>query len=306
MEGNTPSAPDFPVWRSLLYVPANVTKYVEKAHTRGADAIQLDLEDSVPVAEKDNARKMVQEAAATVSQAGADVVVRINQPLRMAVRDLEEVISPRIRAVVLPKTDSASHIRLLAEVVDELESERGMTPGHTLFVALVEDADAFFRMHEIAKAHPRMAGIGLGGEDFATSMGADPDPDIMLYPKQHTIIAARAAGIMPLGIIGTVADYSDKEAMRKIIVNSRRFGFDGASCIHPSIVPILNEGFRATEAEVASAKRVVQGFEAALAEGRASIEVDGKMIDYPVVERAEKLLARERAILEREARMGKG
>ncbi|MGH6621434.1 MAG: HpcH/HpaI aldolase/citrate lyase family protein [Alphaproteobacteria bacterium] len=292
---------DRPVWRSLLYVPANVRKYVDKAHTRGADAIQLDLEDSVPVAEKDNARKMVQEAAEIVSQAGADVVVRINQPLRMAIRDLEEVVSPRIRAVVLPKTDSASHIRLLAEVVDGLEAERKMTPGHTLFIALVETADSFFRLNEIAKAHPRMMGIGLGGEDFATSMGAAPDPDIMLYPKQQTIIAARAAGIAPLGIIGTVADYSDKDAMRKMIRNSRRFGFDGASCIHPSIVPILNEGFRATGEEVAAAQRVIQGFQSALAEGRASIEVDGKMIDYPIVERAEKLLARETAIRRREA-----
>lgn len=292
---------DRPVWRSLLYVPANVRKYVDKAHTRGADAIQLDLEDSVPVAEKDNARKMVQEAAEIVSQAGADVVVRINQPLRMAIRDLEEVVSSRIRAVVLPKTDSASHIRLLAEVVDGLEAERKMTPGHTLFIALVETADSFFRLNEIAKAHPRMMGIGLGGEDFATSMGAAPDPDIMLYPKQQTIIAARAAGIAPLGIIGTVADYSDKDAMRKMIQNSRRFGFDGASCIHPSIVPILNEGFRATGEEVAAAQRVIQGFQSALAEGRASIEVDGKMIDYPIVERAEKLLARETAIRRREA-----
>ena len=292
---------DRPVWRSLLYVPANVRKYVDKAHTRGADAIQLDLEDSVPVAEKDNARKMVQEAAEIVSQAGADVVVRINQPLRMAIRDLEEVVSPRIRAVVLPKTDSASHIRLLAEVVDGLEAERKMTPGHTLFIALVETADSFFRLNEIAKAHPRMMGIGLGGEDFATSMGAAPDPDIMLYPKQQTIIAARAAGIAPLGIIGTVADYSDKDAMRKMIQNSRRFGFDGASCIHPSIVPILNEGFRATGEEVAAAQRVIQGFQSALAEGRASIEVDGKMIDYPIVERAEKMLAREAAIQRREA-----
>lgn len=292
---------DRPVWRSLLYVPANVRKYVDKAHTRGADAIQLDLEDSVPVAEKDNARKMVQEAAEIVSQAGADVVVRINQPLRMAIRDLEEVVSPRIRAIVLPKTDSASHVRLLAEVVDGLEAERKMTPGHTLFIALVETADSFFRLNEIAKAHPRMMGIGLGGEDFATSMGAAPDPDIMLYPKQQTIIAARAAGIAPLGIIGTVADYSDKDAMRKMIQNSRRFGFDGASCIHPSIVPILNEGFRATGEEVAAAQRVIQGFQSALAEGRASIEVGGKMIDYPIVERAEKLLARETAIRRREA-----
>ena len=301
MTATTSAAQDRPVWRSMLFVPANVRKYVDKAHTRGADAIQLDLEDSVPVAEKDNARKVVQEAAEIVSQAGADVIVRINQPLRMAVPDLEAVVSPRIRAVVLPKADSASHIRLLAEVVDGLEAERKMIPGHTLFVALVETADAFFRLREIAEAHPRMMGIGLGGEDFATSLGAAPDPDVMLYPKQQTIIAARAAGISPLGIIGTVADYSDKDAMREIVRRSRRFGFDGASCIHPSIVPILNEGFRATPEEIASAKRVIQGFQAALAENRASIEVDGKMIDYPIVERAEKLLTREAAIQRREA-----
>jgi citrate lyase subunit beta/citryl-CoA lyase len=301
MTATTSAAQDRPVWRSMLFVPANVRKYVDKAHTRGADAIQLDLEDSVPVAEKDNARKVVQEAAEIVSQAGADVIVRINQPLRMAVPDLEAVVSPRIRAVVLPKADSASHIRLLAEVVDGLEAERKMIPGHTLFVALVETADAFFRLREIAEAHPRMMGIGLGGEDFATSLGAAPDQDVMLFPKQQTIIAARAAGISPLGIIGTVADYSDKDAMREIVRRSRRFGFDGASCIHPSIVPILNEGFRATPEEIASAKRVIQGFQAALAENRASIEVDGKMIDYPIVERAEKLLTREAAIQRREA-----
>jgi citrate lyase subunit beta/citryl-CoA lyase len=91
--------------------------------------------------------------------------------------------------------------------------------------------------------------------------------------------------------------------MRKIIHNSRRFGFDGASCIHPSVVSALNEGFRPSDEEVASAKRVVQGFQAALAEGRASIEVDGKMIDYPVVERAEKVLARDTAIRQREAKL---
>ncbi len=295
--------PSRPVWRSLLYVPVNVEKYVAKAHTRGADAIQLDLEDSVPVSEKANARKLVQEAAETVSQAGADVVVRINQPLRMAVRDLEETISPRVQAITLTKVDSASHVRLLAEIVDELEEERGMTPGHTRFITLVETADAFFRLGEIAKAHPRVAALGLGGEDFATSVGMVPDPDVMLYPKQQSIIASRAAGIMPLGIIGTVADYGDIDGMRAIIRNSRRFGFEGASCIHPSIVSILNEEFRPSEEEVAEAQRMIQGFEAAVAEGRASLEIDGKMIDYPVVFRAQQLLDQDTAIRQREARM---
>ena len=301
----TQAQPERPVWRSLLYVPTNVERYVAKAHTRGADAIQLDLEDSVPISKKDEAREMVQEAAERVSQAGADVVVRINQPLRMAIRDLESVISPRITAVVLPKVDSASHVKLLAEVVDELEAERGMTPGHTWLVALIESADAFFRMREIAGAHPRLTAIGLGGEDFATDVFMQPDPDVMLYPKQHTIIAARAAGITPLGIIGTVADYSDLDAMREIIKNSRRFGFEGASCIHPSIVPALNEGFRPTDKEVSDAQRIIQAFEGAVAEGRASLEVDGKMIDYPLVFRAERLLALDTAIRKRAAKVAK-
>jgi citrate lyase subunit beta/citryl-CoA lyase len=295
--------PSRPVWRSLLYVPVNVEKYVAKAHTRGADAIQLDLEDSVPVSEKANARKLVQEAAETVSQAGADVVVRINQPLRMAVRDLEETVSPLVHAITLTKVDSASHVKLLAEMVDELEAERGMTPGHTRFITLVESADAFFRLEEIAKSHPRVAALGLGGEDFATSVGTVPDPDVMLYPKQQSIIASRAAGIMPLGIIGTVADYSDVDGMRAIIRNSRRFGFEGASCIHPSIVSILNKEFRPSEKEVAEAQRMIQGFEAAVAEGRASLEIDGKMVDYPVVFRAQQLLDQDTAIRQREARM---
>lgn len=295
--------PSRPVWRSLLYVPVNVEKYVAKAHTRGADAIQLDLEDSVPVSEKANARKLVQEAAETVSQAGADVVVRINQPLRMAVRDLEETVSPLVHAITLTKVDSASHVKLLAEMVDELEAERGMTPGHTRFITLVESADAFFRLEEIAKSHPRGAALGLGGEDFATSVGTVPDPDVMLYPKQQSIIASRAAGIMPLGIIGTVADYSDVDGMRAIIRNSRRFGFEGASCIHPSIVSILNKEFRPSEKEVAEAQRMIQGFEAAVAEGRASLEIDGKMVDYPVVFRAQQLLDQDTAIRQREARM---
>ena len=292
---------DHPVWRSLLYVPVNVDRFVEKAHTRGADGIQLDLEDSVPLSEKAHARTLVQDAAETVSQAGADVVVRINQPLRLAIPDLEAVISPRVHAVTLTKVDSASHIRLLAETVDELEAERDMTPGHTRFLVLVETADAFFRLPEIAKAHPRVAALGLGGEDFATSVGMQPDPDAMMYPKQQTIIASRAAGIMPMGIIGTVADYSDIEGMRTIIQTSRRFGFLGASCIHPSIVPILNEEFRPSNQEVTEAQRIVQGFEAAVAEGRASLEIDGKMVDYPVVYRAEELLARDSAIRAREA-----
>lgn len=282
---------DPPFWRSALYVPVNVEKYVNKAHTRGADAIILDLEDSIAVADKAAARELVGDAAARVGRSGADVLVRINRPLDLAVRDVEAVVSPAVRAMLLPKIDSASHVRLLAEVASMAEGKAGMPDGSTRFVVMIETAEAFPRMFEIAAAHPRNVAITLGGEDFALATGAQPDPDVLLYPKQQVVFAANAAGIMPLGVIGTVANYQDVEGQREMIARSRRFGFVGGGCIHPAIVPLLNAGFQPTDVEVESAERIIAAFDEAERSGRASVQVDGKMIDIPVVERAKRLLA---------------
>jgi citrate lyase subunit beta/citryl-CoA lyase len=120
---------DLPVWRSLLYVPVNVEKFVEKAHTRGADVLQLDLEDAVPPAEKEKARTLVEKNAARVRRGGADVVVRINQPLALAVRDLEASICPDVDGIAITKADSASHVKLLDQLVTDLEQKRGMKGG---------------------------------------------------------------------------------------------------------------------------------------------------------------------------------
>jgi len=284
------------LWRSLLYVPVNVPRYVEKAHERGADGIILDLEDSVPPAEKAAARDMVQDAAEQVARNGADVLVRINQPIDLAVRDIEACVSPRVRALQLPKVEGPDHVRLLADLVDRLEAQRGMTPGHTLFAAMIESASAFLKIHEIARAHPRVVAIMIGGEDLSLDLGMVPAPDTLLYPKQQTVIAARAAGIVPLGLMGTVADYQDLDAVRRNAMLSARFGLEGASCIHPAVVPVLNEAFSPTREAVASAQRIVDAYETATAQGRGSIEVDGKMIDVPVVVRAQRLLARDALI----------
>jgi citrate lyase subunit beta/citryl-CoA lyase len=281
---------DLPVWRSMIIVPVNVAKYVAKAHTRGADAIILDLEDSITPPEKAAARLLVADAAKQAGAAGADILVRINRPLELAVRDIEAVVSADIMALMLPKVDSEAHIRLLAEVVDTVEAEKGLPNGHTKFVAVIETADAFFRMREIAGAHPRIVALSLGSEDFTLSTHSQPDPDVLLYPKQQTVIAARAAGVLPLGVIGSVANYQDEDGYRTAIAMSRRFGFQGSSCIHPAIVKLLNAGFGPSEGEVAAAQRVVDGFEVAKAEGRGSASVDGKMIDIPVVLRAQHVL----------------
>jgi len=298
----TQSSRDLPVWRSMLFVPVNVPKFVEGAHARGSDAVILDLEDSIPPAEKANARGMVAEAAPKVAKSGADVVVRINRPLELAVRDIEAAVSPAISALILPKIDSAGHMRLLDELVSTVEESKGMRVGHTLFMALVETPPAFARVEEIALASPRLVGMSLGSEDFAMEMGMPPATDTLAYPKQRLAIAAVAAGVMPMGIVGSVADFADLDGYRAAARLARRYGFRGSACIHPNHVKILNEEFGPKPEEIEWAHRVIDVYEKAKAEGRASVQLDGKMIDIPIVIRAERVLAEAKRIEARAAR----
>ena len=295
-------ATELPVWRSLLYVPVNVQRYVDRAHTRGADCIQLDLEDSVPAPEKASARKLVPGAARTVRKGGADVVVRINRPLSLAVRDIEAAVGPDIDALAITKVESADHLRLLDDLVGERELATGLSVGHTRFIAMIESPSAFFRMAEIARASPRVVGMNLGGEDFALACGMEPNVETLLGPKQQMIFAARSAGVMPLGFIDSVASFGDWPAFRAMVRRSRQFGFMGASCIHPGQVAIVNEEYSPAPAEVAFAMRVVEASTEADAAGRGSFAMDGKMVDAPIVQRAQQLLRRHAAIQARQSR----
>jgi len=281
---------DLPLWRSMLYVPVIVPRFVAGAADRGADAIILDFEDSVPPAEKARAREALAEAVAQAGRRGADVLVRVNRPWRLLLRDLEAAVIPGVRALALPKVDSAEHVFAVAEIVDELETERGLTRGAIGLVPMIETAAAVFRTEAIAASHPRVVAITVGAEDLALSLGMLPEAEGLLYPKQLSIIAARAAGILPLGFLGTVADYGDPAAFRAVIRRSRRLGFAGAACIHPTQVAILNEEFRPAPDEIARARRLVAAAEAALAEGKGAVAFEGRMIDAPVVERARQVL----------------
>jgi len=293
---------ELPVWRSMLFVPVNVPKFVHGVAKRGSDAVILDLEDSVPPAEKAAAREMIAGAVPVVSAQGADVVVRVNRPLELVVRDIEAAIMPGVSALILPKIDSASHVRLLAEVAETVEAAKGMKVGHTKFMVLVETPSAFARAGEIAAAHPRLVGMSLGSEDFAMEMGSEAATDILAFPKQQIAIAAIAAGIMPMGIIGSVADFADLEGYRKSARLARRLGFRGSACIHPNHVPILNEEFGVKPDELTWAKRVIDVYDQAKKEGRASIQLDGKMVDIPIVIKAERILAQAERIAARQAR----
>ena len=283
-----------PNWRSLLYVPATAERFVAKAHTRGADVVILDLEDSIPPAEKQAARDALPGAAATVGQAGTEVCVRINRPLELAVRDIEAAVMPAVTALKLPKLMGADHVRLLSETVAAREEALGMEPGRTRFIGLVETPQALPRLAEIAAADPRMAALGVGSEDLSMELEATPGADLLYHFGMMVVAAARGAGVLPMGAVGAFAGFDDLEGYRAGLRRSRRLGFACASCIHPSQVPVINEEYGPAPEEIDRARRLIAAFEQAVAEGKGAVAFEGAMIDLPVVERARRLLARAR------------
>ncbi len=285
-----------PVWRSILYVPGNVPKFIDKAHERGADCILVDLEDSVTVAEKPTARAMLPETMKKVVRGGADVAVRINRPMRLAIPDIEAAVRPGLSALFITKTEGVQHLRLLDEAVSELERERGMPVGSVGFGAMIEHPRALAELDDIAERAPRVIAMMLGGEDFALETGSVPSDESLELPKRLVAFAAQAHGVAMIGILGTVADYSDPTAYKQSAERARRFGFSGGTCVHPGLVQALNEAFTPSADEVAYARKLIAADEKAAAEGRGSFTVDGKMIDIPVIDRARRLIARYDAI----------
>ncbi|MBS0517528.1 MAG: CoA ester lyase [Proteobacteria bacterium] len=294
-----PFRPVPPVWRSILYVPGNVPKFIDKAHERGADCVLVDLEDSVPPPQKADARALLPDTMKKVVRGGSDVAVRINRPLRLAIPDIEAAVRPGLSALFVTKAESVQHLALLDEVVSELERERGMAPGSVGLAGMIEHPRALAQIHDIAERAPRLIALMLGGEDFALETGSVPGDETLELPKRLVAFAAQAHGVPMIGILGTVADYSDPDAYRKSAARARRFGFSGGTCIHPGLVKALNEAFTPTAEDVAYAEKVIAADREAAAEGRGSFAVDGKMIDIPVVDRARRLLARHAAIRDR-------
>jgi len=280
----------YPGWRTALFIPVHIDKFVAKAHTRGADAYILDLEDSVPLAQKAQARECVVPAAKTVTQDGASALVRINIEPEHAFDDLDASVDASVAGIVLPKVESAKHVAKIAERIDVLERERGMQEGHTVLIAMIESVMALPKLDEIAGAHPRLVAMTLGSEDFSATAGMQPQPQTLMLPNQMLAFACRRASIMPLGFPGSIADYSDLDAFADTVRLAKQMGFVGAFCIHPKQVAVLNEVLTPSEDELAHAQGLVEAFEAGVAAGKGAVEYKGKMIDLPVVERARELL----------------
>lgn len=284
--------PTFP-WRSMLFVPITNPRFVTSAKKPNvADALQLDLEDSVASTEKQAARDMVRGLSAELQELGKAVLVRVNRPWRQLVRDLEACCWPSVQALTLPKTPDAGFIQAVAEVLDELEQERGMPAGHMRLIPMIEDAQALLNVESIAKAHPRVMGMIVGAEDLAVSMQMQLSNDSLYLPNMMTLAACRAAGIAPLGFIGSVADFSDQEAFKQTVQRAAGLGFAGAFCIHPSQVAHANQAFSPSAAALERAQALIKADEQARSEGLMTFRFEGRMVDAPVVAQARQLLER--------------
>lgn len=272
--------------RSLLYVPGNTPRFLEKAGQRGADAVIIDLEDAVPEALKTEARDGLATSVPMVAAHGSRVFVRVNMTDRLF-EDAAAAVRAGAEALYLPKVN---HVDTLHELTARLAPlEAGRAP--IAFVPLIEDPEGLFEARAIAKG-PRVLALSSGGEDLATSMGAKPTVDVLRMPKLMIHYAAKAAGVLSFGMFRSTVDYTDTGAIRDAAAEARTFGFDGASCIHPTVVPILNEGFAPTPEEIDWSRRVVAANAAEEAAGRGAFTLDGKFIDAPIVIRAERLLSR--------------
>lgn len=291
-----PSNQPLPLWRSILFVPAVSDRFIESALRQPADVLQIDLEDSVGPDQKTEARARAGAIADRFAAAGRNVTVRVNRPWRLLVRDLEAVVRPSVLAVALPKVPDAAFIQSVSEVLDELEHEQGMARGHTRIIAMVEDAQGLSAMNEIAAAHPRVVGLIVGAEDLAVSLQMSVADDGLYVPNVMAVTAARRAGILPIGFIGSVADFKDTEAFRARIQRARKLGFESAFCVHPSQVAILNEAFAPSAQELAHAQAVLDAYDAQLRAGKAAFSLQGRMVDLPVVDQARQVMRRHAAL----------
>lgn len=284
--------------RSTLILPVNVPRFIEKAHTRHADAVTLDLEDSVPPAEKATARTSIRDAARLVARGGAEVSVRVNNEPELIHEDVDAAVQRGIEALTIPKVESPDQVRELAAQVERLEHERGIAVGHIALSLIIESPRGLLHAEEIAAATPRTASMSVGPEDYCLALGVEPSPDgaELAYPVARLVTICKALGLTPTGLLGSIAGFRDLDTFEMAAARARQLGCEGGGCIHPDQVPILNRVFSPAPDKVEHARRVVEAFEEGLVRGTASVNLDGRMVDVPVYRRARLILDRAAAI----------
>jgi len=280
-----------PLFRTLLFAPGNHPRKVEKCLGLDADVVILDLEDAVAIAEKEATRSVVVDALANRPHR-ARGYVRVNAvDTPYCWGDLQAVVTPGVHGIVLPKLESASDLRTVEWVVSQLERERAMAAGAFDILPIIETGKGMAAVASICGAGTRVRRLSFGAGDYTLDMGlrwTDGERELD-QARSALALASRSAGIEPP--IDTVFIHIGQlDSLRRSGELARDFGFQGKLCIHPEQVGPVNEAFSPTAEEVAQARRHLEAFREAEARGSASIQVDGYFIDYPIVEKAQRII----------------
>ena len=277
--------------RTLLSVPVNRPRMVKKAQHLPADVLGLDLEDSVPSGEKDNARSLVRDIIPGLAQREQKVFVRINSLASGLARDdLDAVVVPGLDGISQPKPPAAHDVMEIDAIITRLERVRGIPEGHVKMLPWVETARGLINAYEIASASPRVVGIIFGADDFAldTGMIRSEEGSELTYARTTVVIAAKADNVA--AIDSPYNSFLDEEGLIKETMLIRQLGFEGKTLIHPSQIEPVNRIMQPSPQEIEYASRVVEAFEIAEAQGFASTSLNNKMIDIPIANRAKRLL----------------
>src|SRR5436190_6720438 len=283
-----------PLLRSLLFAPGNVARRVEKALSLAADAVIVDLEDSVAISEKEATRKPVAEALSKPRNCRG--YVRVNAPSSaFCYADLAATIHKRVDGVLLPKVESAADLHAVDWLLAALERERGIAEGSIDLIPQIETAAGVQRIDRIIQARSlrsykgpwRVKRVAFGAADYAHELGLTVgfEESELAEARARIVLSSRAAGLEG-PIDSPWFHFKEAEAFERALERSRRGGFQGRLCLHPDQIGPVNSAYLPSAEELARAERIVAAFRQAEAKGEAAIQVDGQMIDYPIVYRA--------------------
>ena len=281
--------------RSRLYLPGNEPKFFLNAGLHGPDGVILDLEDSVAPSEKDAARIIVRNALRSVDFHGAERMVRINQGER-GLEDLDFIAPHNVHVVLIPKVEDPQQVRAVDERIGATlgrgikESAIRNPQSAILLMPIVESALGVIRAYEVATASPNVCALTIGLEDYTADIAAQRTVEgrESFWARSQVVNAARAAGVQPIDSV--FSDVADMDALRQSVLEAKSLGFDGKGCIHPRQIAVVHESFAPSREELEKARKIVAAFEEAQAKGLGVVSLGSKMIDPPVVKRAQRVV----------------
>lgn len=273
---------------SRLYLPGNTPSLMINAGIHHPEGIILDLEDAVAFDKKFEARFLVRNALRGINFYGAERMVRINQ-IPKGIDDLSYIIPHNVNLILIPKCESAEQIHLLNEKIDQLKKQHNISNDIWL-MPIIESTMGVLKSLEIATSAPNIVAMAIGLEDYTADLGTKRTNEASesFFARSMMVNACRAAGIQPIDSV--FSDVADMEALKQNVLKSKALGFDGMGCIHPRQIKVIQEYFGPDEAEIEKAKKIVNAFILATEQGLGVVSLGSKMIDPPVVKRAERTI----------------